>query len=68
MDDDLRGGEKVFLSVSVVVGAVLGLVVFAIVSGGSILGYIFAPIGGMAVGLIVAILILRGEWLDFLLQ
>ncbi len=67
MDDDLGGGEKVFLSICAVVGAVLGLVVFAVFSGGSIWGYIFAPIGGMAVGLIVAILIVRGEWLDFLL-
>ncbi len=67
MDDDLGRGEKVFLSVCIVVGAVLGLVVFAIFSGGSMWGYIFAPIGGMAVGLIAAVLILRGEWLDFLL-
>jgi len=33
---------------------VFGLVLFTVLSGGSILGYVFATIGGIALGLIVA--------------
>jgi len=42
-----------------VLGAVLGLALFAVLSGGSFVWYIAATIGGVALGLIIAVAILN---------
>jgi zinc transporter ZupT len=54
MDEDIGKGWKILLGICASVGAVFGLVLFTVLSGGSILGYVFATIGGIALGLIVA--------------
>jgi hypothetical protein len=54
MDEDIGKGWKILLAVGASVGAVSGSVLFTLLSGGSIIGYVFATIGGVALGLIVA--------------
>jgi hypothetical protein len=53
-EPEITKGWKVPLLVCAVVGALLGLVTFAVLSGGSAIGYILAALGGIALGLIVA--------------
>jgi len=48
MDEDIGKGWKILLAVSASVGAVSGSVLFTLLSGGSIIGYVFATIGGVA--------------------
>ena len=54
MDEDIGKRWKVLLGVCSALGAVVGVVLFAVLSGGSIFGYAFAAVGGVALGLIVA--------------
>ncbi len=55
MDEpDIPRGWKIVLLVSASVGAALGLATFAVLSGGSAVGYVGATLGGIALGLIVA--------------
>ena len=56
-EEEISRGGKALLLVCALVGAVLSLATFAVLSGGSIIGYVAATVGGVALGLMVAVAI-----------
>jgi hypothetical protein len=55
-------GARVLLGLSAALGCFLGIALFSTLSGGSMLGYVLAGSGGSALGLIIAVVLLKAIW------
>ena len=53
---------RVLLGLAAALGGLLGSALYSALSGGSMLGYVLAGLGGCAVGLMVAVVVLKVIW------
>jgi len=55
-------GARILLGLLAALGGLLGIALFSAFSGGSMLGFVFASLGGVAVGLIIGAVVLKVIW------